>query len=482
MSFKNLEARYNENVQELYAPAKQKFKNGIQSNGVTDNPLIVTVPGKGYVQQAERVAGRLLPVSSTTQDVKRLTLFQRSPQGIRFLAAQQLLQTGNTYEQTRLINPLFVVANAVPYVHVRRHLRPLSGLLGKTDTSDDNVKKLGFLQVGTFNKAKEKFQTKPSKFWQEQGVRGGTGTRTSIFRKIFSEIVSATGLTAKKNIWDKLNYSTDKWKVTRPEVETIVPLVDAKNIEFQKRYHGTGSINFVAYFDTPKNSSSIKSTKIGESVVKEPTIPSKKLSYIRDDSNEAPIINVPNRLKNYENLSRDQDFKDPIVVSFAMGRDTPVRFRAYIRDLTQNMQPAYKDYQYIGRVEKFISYGGVQRDISFKLGIVALSDKELDIVWARINYLTGLVYPYGFWKGIMQPNITRLTIGNIFVDQPGYVDGMSTNFNQLSPSWDIDRDVPIAAEMDIKFKLIEQNTKVANSSFYGITSGFQNPLVPSTNR
>ena len=136
MAFKNLEQRFNENVIKLYAGSTSKFDNGIASNGKADAPLIVRAPGKGYWTKYE---DRSLPVQSTIQDVKRLTLFQLSKPGLLFLAKQQLLQTGNTFELTRALNPAFVVANAVPFLHVKRNLRPLNELAGKTDTSYENV-------------------------------------------------------------------------------------------------------------------------------------------------------------------------------------------------------------------------------------------------------------------------------------------------------------------------------------------------------
>jgi hypothetical protein len=125
----------------------------------------------------------------------------------------------------------------------------------------------------------------------------------------------------------------------------------------------------------------------------------------------------------------------------------------------------------------------VQRDVSFKLGVLAFSKDELDIVWKRINYLTALVYPYGINKGILQPNIVRLTIGNLYINQPGYVSSLSTNFSDLTESWDIDRQVPIGATMDIKFTIIEKRTTVASTPLYGITEtidGFATSLTPQS--
>lgn len=206
----------------------------------------------------------------------------------------------------------------------------------------------------------------------------------------------------------------------------------------------------------------------------------KKLSYIKDESNLPPA--VPNlRVPMIPYQSINNHFDDPIVVSFAMGNGGHVRFRAYMKDLTEAVNPQYTPYQYIGRIEKFINYTGVQREISFKLGVLAFSKDELDGVWRKINYLTGMAFPYGFTGGIMQPNIVRLTIGNVYVNQPGYISSMNKNFNDHAESWELDsgKQVPIGASVDIKFTLIEKATKIAESPFYGITEemeGFSKTL------
>ena len=183
------------------------------------------------------------------------------------------------------------------------------------------------------------------------------------------------------------------------------------------------------------------------------------------DTYNAQNVQVPYKFIN----GAPDSFDDPITVSFAMGNDDSIRFRAFIKDIQQSITPQYNQLQYIGRIEKFINYVSVQREVSFKLGVIAFSKDEIDSVWRRINYLTGLVFPYGFNRGIHQPNIVKLTIGNIFKDQPGYVASLNTSFNELSESWDIDREVPISAQMDIKFVIIEKATKIAESPFYGIT-------------
>jgi hypothetical protein len=558
MSFKNLEERFNANVNKLYAGAKTKFDNGRPSNGANDDPLIVRNPGDGYFGAASRVGGRALPVS----------------RGITFLAKQQLLQTGNTFEQTRLINPVFAIGNAVPFLHLRRHLRPLDTLLKKTDTSYDNVKKLGQLQKETY----EKYTNEKSPL--------------SFLKKIPGIGQTLSAVTAKKNVgeelgWEKsrpeLGKSDDKYinanKLIKPPavsgllgaIATFVSAVakgkfthggfvltntfvlgqtygpisigegkwngnyttylkysdnkkqwtlqlgnpisvdlsdTATNKSLNTKLNGSdipqvlkkiredyqnnkrdwfdevtnntgGLMPYLKYFvgdnesitdgrqfdpsdgDTGTNAKYLAESRIDKS---------KKISYIKDPSNIKPEnLNTDVSKPAYQRIQNT--FDDPIVVSFAMGNDGPIRFRAFITDLQQSATPEYKSYQYIGRMEKFINYVGVQREISFKLGLIAFSKDEVEGVWRRVNYLTGLVYPYGFNRGIFQPNIVRLTIGNVYVNQPGYISSLNTNFNQIAESWELDsrKQVPISALMDIKFTLIEKQSRIADSPFYGIT-------------
>jgi hypothetical protein len=156
-----------------------------------------------------------------------------------------------------------------------------------------------------------------------------------------------------------------------------------------------------------------------------------------------------------------------------MGNNAHVQFRAFITDLSQSASPEYKPYQYIGRIEKFISYVTVQRTISFKLKVLAFSKKELTTVWTRLNYLNSFVFPYGFDQGILQPNIIRATIGNVYKDQPMYITGMNINFSDYS--WDIDNEVPIAADIDVQATLIEKDTAFANKPFFGIVEKLTEP-------
>lgn len=736
MAFKNLEQRYNENTKKLYAGAKTKFEDGRPSRGASDDPILVRSPGEN--QKGIKTEGRGVPFISGPRDVKRLTLFQVSNRGIQFLAKQQLLQTGNTFESTRFINPGFVVSNALPFTRNRRHLYPvnaltlignnLPGILGKisrkiskenVDTSYLGLQKIGQLQKETYDKyagggllgglfkkilnmtpigkvvsavtakrsvgdgIKEFKQSRPELTSKDPfgGVVGvalsafGLGGLSGLFDtgyvvvqqmmqvsnkstkfsvgKLRTEEISnfvpkygpsvikrqyvyylkpnrapqgSTGIdlaaAAASNIGsirgsDYFAYftlsPTAKWIKGKPaytmeengradyltnasdirkKYDTSQKATDVKELQFgtyyrnptsfgnaddyrkdssigvnaidESQYAGpirteklTGFIQGVdlAAFEDPelgisfpgsqlssenlgdnlenKWKQNVESTVNGsisaeqtiqdlffkevtsnkietqpflkyfiagdqESIINRGTLQDgtqnartlgktarnrksgKTISYVRDPLNQIAEPSNASVDTPYQRLPSPTAESDPVIVSIAMGKSGHVQFRAFITDLQELVTPEYKSYQYIGRTEKFINYTSVQRKATFKLGVIAFSKDELDSVWTRINYLTGLLFPYGFNDGILQPNIIRLTIGNVYHDQPGYITSLNTNFKEISESWDIDKQVPMAATVYIDFILVEKATKIAKSPFYHITEnipGFEKKIV-----
>jgi hypothetical protein len=619
MSFKNLEQRYNENVQTLYRGATQKFEGGRSSTGANDDPLITRKPGDGYWTRSE---SRGIPVTSTINDVKRLTLFTLSFRGVAFLLKQQLLQTGNTFESQRVLNPLFVVGNAVPFIHTKRSLdlpitargigRQLLGdgglsrrLFGSGNPRTDvDLRKIGQLQLETYNKAAEKknlvggllqkipvigkvvsgvnakrsvgdgihewARARPELAQTTSGQIAGAivgaltglninaidnsgyvmtkqrldtqkfqGNRVTFFTPLYGPTVALyqTYLlgTNNKATWTHgalkprfvnpskqiLNLSNSNQSVGSPElstsaknnsilakyqtgqyysndsetIESVIADQQATTAEeptiftpnssaspgrklanllpasgdtqsFLEYFRSPGTVGVKSRTDGVNGTINVRNRAIGARIVTGGN-PRRALSYIKDTSNILVKTGTEGAPGPYKNIN--SSFADPINISFAMGKAEPVYFRAYIKDLQETASPQYKDYQYIGRIEKFISYVSVQRTISFKLGVLAFAQDEVEGVWTRLNYLTGMVFPYGWTKGIFQPNIIRLTIGNVYYDQPGYITSLSKNFNELTESWDIDKEVPIAATVNMQFTLIEKSAKIATSPFYGIT-------------
>lgn len=526
--FKNLEERYNDAVTRtdfppLYDKANKKFEGGRESTGKSDDQILTRAPGES--QKGLKTQTRETFVVSAAQDNERLKRYLTGPKGVKFLLKQQTLQTGNTFASTRIINPLFVLGNTTPYVHTRRHLLPLSvsqiapalgGLiggklgsmisfaggvanslgLGKRASNDiAQLRKIAQLQQETYDSKKFNDSGNISKsLWK--------GLKKVFNQTPLGKTISAVG--AKRSMGEVDDgWTKSRPELTHPESEQIIvyktnintffedltknantpdlkqPFLkyfDGNGIKSQDEglpylWNGQGLFSDGVPIDTLIDGVAATSFATKTRADTDPTtgLPkSRKISYIRDVTNKVQLSAESE--KEYDSL-RSINFDDPINVSFAMGTKGHVQFRAFIKDLRLNLTPEYKTYQYIGRIEKFVNYVGVQREASFKLQVIAFSKEELDGVWTRINYLNGMVFPYGWNKGILQPNIVRLTIGNVFNDQPGYIASMDMNFEELTESWELDagKQVPMSATINMKFIIIEKVTKHAASPFYSIT-------------
>jgi len=598
MSFKSLEQRFNERVNVLYGGATTKFDGGKPSTGRTDEPYILRRPGDS--QRGLKLEGRSAPVISAANDVRRLSLFQISSRGLVFLAKQQLLQTGNTFASTRLVNPTFVVGNAIPFTHVLRHIdtsNPIrsigrslvGGLLGQNIANrifgSGQQKDVGSLRriAGLQQETYDKFVGgSPTNFLKKIPVIGkiisavgakrsigevGTwetrrpelgrgdfeyvlgGPRRLIFKyggKVLTPdldplfVKSTYGVQPRLFNWDgryttylaetdgertttpssiNLLLNTDYLRYSRTRINWKQPTQDYRSnllSETAKKVDETNQLasyqgpiqsavddqqkkfwtKYLSSLDPASPSYYIKYFTAGTAGIKNrfagtnaselaENVPSdavgKKITYVRDPLNQSNSVvsNTGKVLKPYEILPQiieqpntgDIKLSDIITVSFAMGRDNHVQFRAFIKDITENVQPEYKPYQYIGRIEKFITFSGTQRDVSFKLHVLAFGEDELEFVWTRINYLTSFAFPYGFNRGIYQPNVIRMTIGDLYKDQPAYLTSLNTNFNEAGESWEISpgKQVPLAATLNMKFTLIEKDSKWAEKPFYEIT-------------
>lgn len=544
--FKNLEERYNYRVnppldsgqRSLYSGAKTKFAGGRPSIEKSDDPIIVRAPGES--QKGINSEDRSKPFVSAPNDTERLKRYLSGPKGIQFLLKQQLLQTGNTFSSTRIINPLFILGNTTPFVHTRRSLRPISvdqtarslggliggrigsaisfgaGLvsslgLGRPSNDITNLRKSSQLQQETYNKLKSTVgftgissDDQPSTVSRSLGSILGSAAKSIVnanIKKILTDSPfgkTITAFTSKRSMGEV----DGGWVKSRPELESHIPTIMGVIKEYQQNRYlesvgaGSDKVSFLEYFERSFRSD-IKDNIQGTDIISS----NKPISVTGDRKGNSPNTykpryyikdqsNIPTELlqgatipTQYQDLplkstgdANDFNFADPINVSLATGKNNHVQFRAFIKDLKLTSTPEYKTYQYIGRIEKFVNYAGVQREANFKLSVIAFSPEELNIVWKRINYLTGMVFPYGFTRGILQPNIVRLTIGNVFNDQPGYITALDTDFQEVSETWEINnmgdytgRQVPIAATLNMRFVIIEKNTKVSTSPFFAIT-------------
>ena len=115
-------------------------------------------------------------------------------------------------------------------------------------------------------------------------------------------------------------------------------------------------------------------------------------------------------------------------------------FRALLSGITDNMTPEFAAERYVRRPDQVYVYQGTNREISFTFDVYPKTRQELPVLWEKLNYLVGLVYPS--WApssgglGMIAPFI-ELSIGDMYKDTPGFLSQLSLTV-QDGTTWEID--------------------------------------------
>jgi hypothetical protein len=172
-----------------------------------------------------------------------------------------------------------------------------------------------------------------------------------------------------------------------------------------------------------------------------------------------------------ESLKKSLGGADAINVwFFDYAKKQIIPFRAFLSGVSEKVNPEFNDTRYVGRIERNIVYTGVTRDVSFQLRVYAMSVDELKVIWSKVERLTGLCYPGKFSNGFMVPPFVKLTLGNLYFNQPCYIKSL-THQVEDGTTWQTDDgvQVPHGVTMNVTVSIIEKNQKKSGSRFYDLT-------------
>ena len=183
-------------------------------------------------------------------------------------------------------------------------------------------------------------------------------------------------------------------------------------------------------------------TPTGRQGNKKIKITSDDVSYnmrnIKDSSNDAGATFG----KNFEKLSPDDLPKD--FIKFRIKDQINkriIQFPAYLSDITDNSSAEYNPTRYIGRADQVFVYTGYSRSISFGFRVAALTRGDIPVMWNKIDHLKQLALPT-YKTDVLDDGEPRpvapfvdLTIGDLYVNQPGYFSGINLTIPQTS-NWE----------------------------------------------
>ena len=147
-------------------------------------------------------------------------------------------------------------------------------------------------------------------------------------------------------------------------------------------------------------------------------------------------------------------------------------FRASLSGISETISPEWSSERYIGRPDSVHVYQGVERSMSFEFMVVPTSKQELPVLWEKLNYLVGLTYPT--WKKIgvgnrMEGPFMNLTIGDMYVNTPGFLSSLSITVDDNSP-WELDEgfQLPHAISVSCEFTHIGKYPLASQGKHYDL--------------
>jgi len=140
-------------------------------------------------------------------------------------------------------------------------------------------------------------------------------------------------------------------------------------------------------------------------------------------------------------------------------------FRAYITDLSDNVDATWNGTKYAGRGDQFYIYEGFTRKMSVSFKVAALSRYEMEPMYQKLNYLMSNLMP-DYSGVLMRGPLMRMTIGNWIDGQLCVLNSLSYKVPQDSP-WEIGLNdeelvLPHIVEVTLGFTPIGSQTRDKN--------------------
>lgn len=164
-----------------------------------------------------------------------------------------------------------------------------------------------------------------------------------------------------------------------------------------------------------------------------------KISLLKG-SNSFPdaLVNLNDKI----NLQESDLEKDLVKFRFeAIDNDktdefTLIIFRAFLKGISDNFTGNWNGAQYVGRGEKFHTYQGFDRTISFNFDVSPQTRAEVKPLIQKLNFLSSNTAPDYNSAGRMRGSFMRLTIGDYFSRLPGFITSLNYTISDEAP-WDI---------------------------------------------
>jgi hypothetical protein len=161
------------------------------------------------------------------------------------------------------------------------------------------------------------------------------------------------------------------------------------------------------------------------------------------------------------------------------GTDDIIVFRATINSLSDTFNPGWSPVTMIGRADPNYQYTGVSRDLNLDFTVYATDRDEMKPIWRKLNALAGYTAPkYNNDISLGAPWM-RVTIGDLFYQQPMILTSLSYTLVDSDTTWEINiendptmKQVPHKVSVSCGFSVITDFLPQRNGRFYSLAKRY----------
>jgi hypothetical protein len=118
--------------------------------------------------------------------------------------------------------------------------------------------------------------------------------------------------------------------------------------------------------------------------------------------------------------------------------DDIIIFRAIMNNLSDTFSPSWTAQQLIGRADPNYHYTQFTRDLQLDFSVYATDRDELKPIWRKLNALAGYTAPEYVADSIaLRAPWMRITIGDLFVQQPVIITSLGFTLHDSDTTWEI---------------------------------------------
>lgn len=167
-------------------------------------------------------------------------------------------------------------------------------------------------------------------------------------------------------------------------------------------------------------------------------------------------------------------------------KDDIIVFRATIDSLSDTHSPSWTEAQMIGRADPNYVYTGYKRDVQLNFTVYATSRDEVKPIWRKLNALAGYTVPeYGVNTIAMKSPWLRMTLGDLFVQQPVLITSLGYTLTDADTTWEINvegdptmMEVPHKVTVQMGLNVLTDWLPQKNGKFYSLAKSFDGNGMP----